>query len=732
MLAQVGTAIAQDTGDPLLTAAILHWNAHHVPWTEAWWQFPIFTPTADTLAFSEHLLGISVIATPLAWVTGNPLAAYNLTLLLTFPLSGIAMYALVFRLARSVPGAFVAGLAFAFAPYRISTVSHIQSLAAWWAPLALLGLHAYLDRGTANAGRWRWLALFGAAWMLQGASNGYALVFFTLFIGFWVLWFVVLPRRWNDLAAIAATAAVASLPLIPILYKYTVVHARHGFARSLDEVRIFSADLAAVACAPANLSVWGWIRVACRGEGELFPGVAIAALAAIAWMLVLRSSRPAPAVRWTTRALAAVSAVYAVLAVIRIAAGPITLGFGLVQVSITSVHKPLLVAAAGGVAALLVSLAARARATQAALAFYLCAAAVAWLFALGPEVIVLGVQSGREGPFALLTALPGASSLRVPARFWLMSMMSLAVVAGLCVAHLARIRRIGGAVTALTCLAVLADGWTGGIPARIPPPPVPDAAALRERRVMTLPIEPYADIAATWHAVTGGWSAVNGYSGNAPRYYTALASAAMLEDEAAFAAFRADADLHVVVPADAAALTAFVRRQPGATLQASDRAATQVLLPRRQPLSDTAPGAPIDGWTAGSPCSPEELPLLRDGDPRTQWACPAGAVPAEITIDAGRVQRIGGVGYGLGGYHWEYATHMAVETSLDGTSWSLARSGSILADVVRAGMREPLTMPVLLAFEPRDARYVRLRPIAQPPDFRWSIAELGVWSGPSR
>ena len=38
VLANVSTAVANDAGDPLLTAAILHWNAHHVPWTDAWWQ----------------------------------------------------------------------------------------------------------------------------------------------------------------------------------------------------------------------------------------------------------------------------------------------------------------------------------------------------------------------------------------------------------------------------------------------------------------------------------------------------------------------------------------------------------------------------------------------------------------------------------------------------------------------------------------------------------------------
>ena len=109
-----------------------------MPLTDAWYQFPIFFPARATLTFSEHLLGLSVIASPLYWLTGDLVVTYNIVLLLTFPLCAIAMYALVFRLTGSAAGAFVAGLAFAFAPYRISQLPHIQMLATFWAPLALL------------------------------------------------------------------------------------------------------------------------------------------------------------------------------------------------------------------------------------------------------------------------------------------------------------------------------------------------------------------------------------------------------------------------------------------------------------------------------------------------------------------------------------------------------------------------------------------------------------------
>ena len=147
VLAALGTTIANDPGDPILNAAILAWNALQVPWTDAWFQFPIFHPTPNALVLSEHLLGVSVVATPIYWITGNPLTAYNAALLLSYPLSGLTMFLLVRRLTGSAAAGFLSGLAFAFAPYRASQLPHIQMLATFWAPLALLGLHGFLEAG---------------------------------------------------------------------------------------------------------------------------------------------------------------------------------------------------------------------------------------------------------------------------------------------------------------------------------------------------------------------------------------------------------------------------------------------------------------------------------------------------------------------------------------------------------------------------------------------------------
>ena len=758
VLAHVGTAIANDTGDPLLTAAILQWNAQHVPWTDPWWQFPIYHPTRDTLVFSEHLLGLSVIAAPIAWLTGNPLAAYNLTALLTFPLCGMAMFALVYSLTRSVSGAFLAGLAYAFAPYRISNLPHIQMLASFWAPLALVGLHRFIDspsagpparssssRGSGSAAgglaqRWRWLALFGACWALQAAANWYTLVLFSVFVALWILWFVIVPRRWRTLAMIAAAAALAALPLAPIVYKYLTVHAFHGFERSIEEMRAYSADVAAVLCAPPGLTFWGWVRVACRAEGELFPGVALFALFAAAVVVTVRrgavvqGAQIGPArlprgVALLRSLLFVVALLYGLVVLSVLVLGPWRVDIAFVHVSASEVDKPLLIVLAAGLLALLLTLGAESRRSPpSVVAFYLFAAVVTWLLALGPMVTLMGELSGRPGPFALLQALPGVAGMRVPARFWLLTVLCLSTIAGLLMAHVVerRARRSRAVIVALAGCAILADGWAAPIPAQLPPPSAADAAMLRSQVVLRLPVATYPDIAATWGAVIGGWKSVNGYSGYAPNYYTALTAASKTADDAMFAPFQRQQDLHVVVDDREAGLMDLTARQPGAVLTARGNGLTHYRLPRRaRPDSDvTDRDLPI--LTVTSDCGPSSVGVTHDGDERTRWECRGNAERQALVADLGVPQPVNGVAYSLGPYWWNVPTELVVETSSDGAAWEIMRTGSILGPLIEGGLADPRVLRATLPFPVRLARYVRIRPVNQPEGFVWFVSEIEV------
>ena len=144
LLPGLTTHLYSDLGDPLLNAAILAWNAKQVPLSEGWWNFPAFAPVAGVTTFTEHLLLTYPVASPIIWATGNPILAANVVFLAAPVLNAVATFALVRELTQSTAGAFVAGLAFAFAPYQSSQLSHIQTMTAFGMPMALLGLLVYV------------------------------------------------------------------------------------------------------------------------------------------------------------------------------------------------------------------------------------------------------------------------------------------------------------------------------------------------------------------------------------------------------------------------------------------------------------------------------------------------------------------------------------------------------------------------------------------------------------
>jgi hypothetical protein len=733
VLAQLGSTIANDPGDPLLTAAILKWNATHIPLTDAWYQFPIFYPTRDTLTFSEHLLGLSVLSSPIYWLTGDLVVTYNLVLLLTFPLCAMAMYALVSRLTGSAAGAFIAGLAFAFAPYRISQLPHIQMLATFWAPLALLGLHVYVETG-----RRRWLVLYGAAWALQGASNGYALVMFSILVGLWTVWFVIASRKWQALAMIALATVIAILPLAPVLYKYTTVHRTFGFVRGYWEIRGFSADIAGLLCAPQLLTVWGWVRVQCGPEGELFPGVALILLSLLGLAgMVVRSWRSeakqsANVVTWFRRFLLFVASVYALVILVLLLWGPFMFEIGSVRVQASTFRKPVQIITITILLALVLSPGVRAMVRQSrTMWFYLLAAVVTWSLALGPMTTFMG-DPGIPGPYQLLMRLPGVDALRVPARFWLMTTICLSVLVGLVVAEFmrGRARRTAAIGLVIVGVAVLSDGWIDRIRAAELPPPVPGADRLAGALVLEAPPDLiFRDIQSVFRAVAGGWKTVNGYSGWGPSYYNALVGAGRAESDGMLTPFQRLGELYVLVGHDAPRLRAVVEQQPGATRVASDNALALYRLPARPAVGLPRPdGQKLRLRELRSQCSSELLPKAIDGDDTSLWQCGLWDERQALTIDLGDVHTVGAVVNDLGSYSWLFPAAIAVETSEDGAVWNPAWSGIVFERTILAAMIDPKRLRIVVDFPPRQARYVRMRAASGGNDAPWSIAELEVWS----
>ena len=724
VLGALGTRVIHDEYDPLLIAAILQWNATHVPFTQAWWQFPIFWPAPDTLAFSEHFLGVSPIATPLIWLTGDPVTAANLTALLTFPMCALAAFALVRRLTSSTAAAFVAGLVYGFGPYRMSQLAHLQMLAVQWIPLALLGLHAYLETK-----RTRWLVLFGAAWLLQALSNGYTLFLLSMFVGFWLLWFVVLRREWRALGAVVATLGVATVPLVPILFTYLTVHTWNGFSRTPGEIRIYSSDALGVLCPAFEISAWSWMRFACTPEGEIFPGVVTALLCAGGLLLLRKPQATSDPVwlTWTRRLVIAVAVFHALSALSVSVFGPWRIELGSITARSSSLARPFMNAVVMAAVAFFLSPGVRAAVRSGSvLGFYLVAGALAWLCALGPTPVVNGESAGYPGLFALFSLLPGFSSLRVPGRFWLLATMCLAVVVGLVVQALLT-RRSGiarGLVAGALAIGVLADGWELHMPFGSVPPGPPDPAQLRNQLVLYLPIGGVRDVFPTYYAVTDGWRSVNGYSGFHPNHYDGVNYGAKQELDGTFQYFRSRADLHVVVAADAPRLRALVERQPGAVRPAQSATATQYRLPRITGGEPTELAGTVVGVkSAQASCPPARVLVDRAFD--EVWLCEPQMGTESITFELQQTAAVDGVRLTLG-RPVAFPRALTVETSVDGSTWVSAREGDVVDAFVQAALASPTRPVIVLPFAARDAGFVRLRQTGADPTASWAMLEVDV------
>lgn len=111
----------------------------------------IFYPAHLTLAGSDHLLGTLPVAAPVYWLTGNPVATLNAVVLSSFPLAGLAAFALVAAGTRSGWAGLLAGIVYAFAPWRMHSFVPVQTFSIQYLPLALLALTVYLRRGGRGA-----------------------------------------------------------------------------------------------------------------------------------------------------------------------------------------------------------------------------------------------------------------------------------------------------------------------------------------------------------------------------------------------------------------------------------------------------------------------------------------------------------------------------------------------------------------------------------------------------
>ena len=714
--------------DPLLNASVLWWNATTVPLTGAWWNAPHYYPSQGITAFTENLLGIYPIATPIYWLTGNPLTAYNLSLFLSWPLSAFNAYLLAWVLMRRADAAFIAGLAYGFSVYRTAELGHIQMVSSYWIPVALLALHQYLrDR------RRRWLVLFGGAWLLQSLANLYLMLFSLVLIALWLLYFwsgrAAAPHRWRSLALILGVWIIAALPLAPILIGYRDIHEHYGLERALREPLGYSNHIRTWFAVSGAVRFWS--RALPDDHVNHFPGLTVMLLVTAGVIVTLARARTDwPRLDRRRLRLMIALAAATVIAVATIVFTMFAGGWETAVAGITvRVHD---LGRAAGIALLcggaLVLLARRTREAierRSPLVFYAFATVAMAIFALGPVIPANGQVLFEPAPYRFLMALPGFDGLRIPARFWMLGVLCLAMAAGFAYHALThRARRLRPIVFTATAIGMLLDAWTWGF---LMVPAQPSRLVLERpgpaQAIVELPIgEGTADAWATFRSMGHRRRVANGVSGYDPPHYLPLVEGLLTMDRGMLEALASLGSFDVVIDTSThAAWAPYVMAMPGATVLGTEGTRTALRLPSI-PLSEPEPGAPlpiaqvtaIDGHPSRA-IDGSRTVIWDDGPQRPgQW----------FLADLGSTREVSGVTTWLGGYARDFPRHLAIDLSIDAADWTTVWEGRDRLEVVpRGGARAA-----------RDAAPLRIRrapgavrPAAADWERRRSYGRLRSW-----
>ena len=270
-----------DLWDAKLSAWVLHWDyAQALRDPMNLFQAPILHPARYALAFSENFWGAAAFGFPLLASGASLLLNYNVVFLLGMFLSAFSAWALARYVTGDPLSSIVAGLIYAFLPWRFSQIAHIHMQ---WGPFLCL-LFLFLLRYL-HGGERRDAILFGVFF----AYGGITCIHYAVFSGFLIAVTLALeaacggPERGRRIRGALLAVAVGVLVCLPFAIPYKKASELYGMRRTVGEMEFFSARLADFLSAGSMNRLYGALtRKWWRGEGDFFPGLTPLALAGIA------------------------------------------------------------------------------------------------------------------------------------------------------------------------------------------------------------------------------------------------------------------------------------------------------------------------------------------------------------------------------------------------------------------------------------------------------------------
>ena len=282
----------------LATRSVEHQDIFFNLWRLRWVQHALLTspanlfngnqfhPETAVLAYSDAMLLEALLAVAPLSLGVPPVLVHNILLLGAIAASGIGMFVLSRYLWGSTLGALIAGIIFAFAPYRFAHFMHMELQWTIWMPWAFWALQRLLDSGRPKFG-----VLTGVFIALQFLSSIYYGLFLAVLIGvvggIQVLGSV---RRLRPLALASLAAGALVVGSVAWVYSmpYRAASTRVGL-RSTEEVLRYSARPSSYLRVPEMNRLYGKWRPGST-EVSLYPGVLPVLLGVFA-MVAMRPTR---------------------------------------------------------------------------------------------------------------------------------------------------------------------------------------------------------------------------------------------------------------------------------------------------------------------------------------------------------------------------------------------------------------------------------------------------------
>ena len=478
-------------------------------------SFDMYFPSLLSGATDDAALGIAVQALPLAIFIRDYLFTINLITFASFVMCAHATYLLTRQLTSSRGAGIVAGLAFAFCFYRMRQLEHPHVLQMQWLPYALYFLHRLAEAPSRRNGLLFTLFLFFACTASFNIAIYSAFVFPPI-----ALWLILTidRRRFAFIGWLTIACAVVGVSLIFVYRPFFMLRDAGGPLREAWEIKMFSSKLESFHAAPAFSKNYGDLSKNMSDECATFLGWVVLALGSVGLFgLFPRARTPLVSERraWllipfgVARAAALTTALLllAFYALIDEWAQPIFFAGAASMLVFVLLHRALHPS--------------REHASPAPV--YLAVGLIYAASCFGLEIASKG-QVLAHGIWAKIQTLPGFEQVRTPSRFFFVSSLVAALLAGYganAIANALPGKKSRALWFALAGFAVLWDLRTTTIPTRAMPtiataPPIYQALADAPKpgAVVEFPVEwNQRARQGVYYANIHGRPTINGISG---------------------------------------------------------------------------------------------------------------------------------------------------------------------------------------------------------------------------